>query len=160
MLSERCLEAPRQFTRLPSQKLIPDNPWDVTSLRFAKKRGTQRREETHLPVDLLNGRSTTSYTFRDTLEPHGNRRVFRKSTEKPRDSLAFLPRRLLSTFVPSAAFIDSKSVADSRSKISFEKPKRGVTSVTETVERLYATCKICQRRKLDWQIFWGCLVRC
>lgn len=122
--------------------------------------GRAKKGNTHLPVDLLNGRSTTSYTFRDALESRGNRRVFRKSTEKPRDSLAFLSRKLPSTFIPSAAFIDGKSVADSRSKISVEKPEEKCHFSHKDCRRYMPHAKFVERRKLDRQILWGCLVRC
>lgn len=150
MLSEPCPEAPRRNSSVAKAPFSGQPRDDVTSLR--KNRGTQRGEETHLPVDLPDGRSTTSYTLRrDAFDPRGSRRVFRKSMEKPRDSLRLLPRRLAtSTFVALAAFIDGKSVADSRSKISVVMPE----------ERCHLSCRHCRhftwhmeefvrRRKLD-----------
>lgn len=116
----------------------------------------------YLPVDLPDGRSTTSYTLHDaTRSIHVGVTVFRKSTEKLRGLARVLLRRLPSIFVALAAFIDGKSVPDSRSKISAERPE----------ERCHLSCRHCRRftwhmekllrrRKLDRQISRGCLARC
>lgn len=115
---------------------------------------------THLPVDLPDGRSTTSYTLRDAPDPRGSRRVFRKSTEKPREFTRVLQWRLPSTFVALAAFIDGKSVADLRSRISVEKPEERCHFIRRDCRRYMPHRKICRRRKLDRHISRRCLAQC
>lgn len=89
---------------------------------------------TSLSVDHPDGRSTTSYTLRDDApDPRGSPRSVSGNRRRSRGtlslslSLRFYARRLPSTFVASAAFIDGrKSVVRSSaadSKISIEKPE-------------------------------------
>jgi len=66
-------------TILPFFKSVPNGP--AMQQLYAIRR-TMEREEIkgmYLPVDLLDGRLTTSYTLRD---PRGSRRVFRKSNRE------------------------------------------------------------------------------
>lgn len=74
--------------------------------------------------------------IRSTWESQSVPEIDREATGLAR----VLPRRLSSTFVALAAFIDGKSAVDSRSKISKGR-KRGVTSVVDTVDVLHGTWK-------------------
>lgn len=75
-------------------------------------------------------------------------------------AFSFLQRRLPSTFVALAAFIDGKSVADLRSRISVEKPEERCHFSRRDCRRYMPHRKICRRRKLDRQISRGCLAQC
>lgn len=130
---------------------------------FTKEQGgrEEAKECTYLSIFQTDVRQRVilcaTRCIRSTWESQSAPEIDREATGLAR----VLPRRLPSTFVALAAFIDGKSVVDSRSKISVKRPE----------ERCHLSCRRCRRftwhmeefvRKdveLDRQISRGCLAR-
>lgn len=149
-----CLSVPRRRDNSPifrrrSLTALRRNTFTLCEETEETRRNKEECWGTHLPVALPDRRSTTSYTLRDdTPDPRGSRGVFRKSTGKPRELTRVLQRRLPSTFVTLAAFIDGKSVADLRSRISVEKPEERCHFSRRDCRCYMPHGKICRKMKI------------
>jgi len=92
------------------------------------------------------------YFTRSTWESQSVPEIEQRSHENSR-----FQRRLPSTFVVLATFIDSKSVADLRSRISVEMLEERCHFIRRDCRCYMPHRKICRRRRLDWQISQRCL---
>lgn len=130
MLSERCLEASGQSARLSSLKSVSDGPERRCNI-FTLCEETRGREEIgeirkNAPTCRSSGRTFDNELYfarrraRSTWESQSVPEIDREAT---RTHSRVLQQGLPSTFVVLAAFIDGKSVADLRSRISVEKPE-------------------------------------
>lgn len=148
LFENECPEAPRQFVPL---NLVPRRQRrrrrNVFTRRRARGNGKKRETEGNAPVDPTNGRSTTSYTFRDdAAEPRGSHGVF---PEIDRDS-RFLRKRLSSTLVVLAAVLSTVNLSLTRVAIV-----RFLSRSQKREERkvsLQPRRRGKRRRKLDRQI--------
>lgn len=114
----------------------------------------------HLPVDLPDGRSTTSYTLRDanvSFDPRGSRGVFRKSTMRGRsreEDSCHPPSRIAFSRVYRIA---NRSLIRVVRFLSGGRKREVSPRVADTPVSTFYTKEFVRRRKLDRHR--GCLPR-